>query len=119
MFDLTVADKLKKTLPPGPLQLVFAKEGTECFQASMIADLADIHVNNKIGMPSYSYVNTSSDQRNSSGNGIRFPSQSNQELMNQVKSRPSDTKGNSPPRDFNDNNDLGMPSYRQLDFGHQ
>src|SRR6218665_2927798 len=31
-----------------------SKEGTECFKASMIADLADIHANNKIGMPSYS-----------------------------------------------------------------
>src|SRR6218665_3224498 len=39
---------------PGPLQFVLSKEGAECFQSSMIADLADIHTNNKIGMPSYS-----------------------------------------------------------------
>ena len=61
MFDLLIADKLKETLPPGPLQFVLSKEGAECFQSSMIADLADIHANNKIGVPSYSkqsYGNT-------------------------------------------------------------
>lgn len=37
MFDLMVANNLKETLPPGPLQLVLSKEGsqgTECFQGS-------------------------------------------------------------------------------------
>src|SRR6218665_1778542 len=51
LFDLLISDKLKESLPPGPLQFVLSKEGTECFKASMIADLANIHANNKIGMP--------------------------------------------------------------------
>src|SRR6218665_1700822 len=41
----------------------------------MIADLADIHANNKIGMPSYnkqSYGSTVSYKKNSSGNGFQF-----------------------------------------------
>ena len=50
LFDLLVADKLKESLPPGPLQFVLSKEGTECFEASVVADLADIHVNNRIGL---------------------------------------------------------------------
>src|SRR6218665_2393167 len=74
--DLLISDKLKESLPPGPLQFVLSKEGTECFKSSMIADLADIHANNKIGMPSYSkqsYGSTVSYKKNSSGNGFRFP----------------------------------------------
>src|SRR6218665_396929 len=55
LFDLLISDKLKESLPPGPLQFVLSKEGAEYFQFSMIADLADIHANNKIGMPSYMY----------------------------------------------------------------
>ena len=69
LFDLLISDKLKESLPPGPLQFVLSKEGTECFQSSIIADLADIHENNKIGMPSYSkqsYGSTLSDKKNSS-----------------------------------------------------
>src|SRR6218665_412239 len=54
LFDRPISDKLKESLPPGPLQFVLSKEGTECFKASMIADLADIHANNKSGVPSYS-----------------------------------------------------------------
>src|SRR5688572_10771461 len=50
LFDLLVADKLKESLPPGPLQFVLSKEGTDCFEASNVADLADIHVNNRIGV---------------------------------------------------------------------
>ena len=50
LFDLMVADKLKTCLPPGPLQFVLSKEGTDCFEASDVADLADIHVNNRIGL---------------------------------------------------------------------
>src|SRR6218665_2495310 len=73
LFDLLISDKLKESLPPGPLQFVLSKEGTECFKASMIADLADIHANNKIGMPSYSKQSYGSDKKNSSGNGFRFP----------------------------------------------
>src|SRR3984885_2706950 len=49
LFDLLVADRLKEELPPGPLQFVLAKEATDCLQSSVIADLADIHVNNRIG----------------------------------------------------------------------
>ena len=41
LFDLLISDKLKESLPPGPLQFILSKEGTECFKASMIADLAD------------------------------------------------------------------------------
>src|SRR6218665_3956303 len=76
LFDLFISDKLKESLPPGPLQFVLSKEGTECFIASMIAYLADIHANNKIGMPSYSkqsYGSTVSYKKNSSGNGFQFP----------------------------------------------
>jgi len=66
-FDLILADKLNETLPPAPLQFVLSKEGTECLQSSMIADLANIHVNNRIGMPNFSrqsYANTSNKGRN-------------------------------------------------------
>src|SRR6218665_3801190 len=76
LFDLLVSDKLKKSLPPGPLQFVLSKEGPECFKASMIVDLADIHTNNRIGMPSYSkqsYGSTVNYKKNSSGNGLQFP----------------------------------------------
>src|SRR6218665_2368236 len=69
LFDRFISDKLKESLPPGPLQFVLSKEGTECFKASMIADLADIHTNNRIGMPSYSkqsYGSILSDKKNSS-----------------------------------------------------
>src|SRR6218665_3427224 len=72
-YDLLISDKLKESLPLGPLQFVLSKEGTECFKASMIGDLADIHANNKIGMPSYSKQSYGSDKKNSSGNGFRFP----------------------------------------------
>src|SRR6218665_3250810 len=75
LFDLLISDKLKKSLPLGPLQFVLSKEGSECFQSSMIADLADIHANIKIGVPSYSKQSygsrpTVSDKKNSSGNGL-------------------------------------------------
>ena len=73
LFYLFISDKLKESLPPGPLQFVLSKEGTDCFKSSMIADLADIHANNKIGMPSYSkqsYGSTVSYKKNLSGNGF-------------------------------------------------
>src|SRR6218665_293377 len=85
IFDLFVSDKLKESLPPGPLQFVLSKEVAECFKASMIADLADIHTNNKIGMPRYSkqsYGSTLSDKKNSSGNGFRFPDKRYQRSSN-------------------------------------
>src|ERR1043165_3447789 len=50
LFDFLVADKLKESLPPGPLQFVLSKEGTDFYEASFVADLADIHVNNRIGV---------------------------------------------------------------------
>ena len=68
LLDLLISDKLKESLPPGPLQFVLSKKGAECFKSSMIADLPDIHANNKIGMPSYSkqsYGSTVSDKKNS------------------------------------------------------
>src|SRR6218665_2239876 len=76
LFHLLISDKLKESLPPGPLQFVLSKEGAEYFKTSIIAHLADIHANNKIGMPSYSkqsYGSALSDKKNASGNGFRFP----------------------------------------------
>src|SRR6218665_2448847 len=98
LFDLFVSDKLKDTLP---LQFVLSKEGAECFQSSMIADLADIHANNKIGMPSYShqsYSSTVSDKKNSSGNGLRFPDKHYQGSSNYGQNRWSQSERNSPVR---------------------
>jgi|SRR6218665_3193119 len=72
----------------------------------MIADLVDIHTNNKIGVPKYfkqSYVNTSSYRRNSSGNGFRYPAKLNQGSVNQIKHRTSYSVGNSPVRCLNKN----------------
>src|SRR6218665_889574 len=74
----------------------------------MIADVADIHANNKIGVPSYSkqsYVNTSSELRNASGNGFRFPAKRNQRASNYVCNRRSNSEGNSPLRNSNENQD--------------
>src|SRR6218665_666726 len=104
LFDLFIADKLKKTLPPGPLQFVLSKEGAECFQSSMIADLADIHANNKIGVPSFSkqsYGNTVSDKKNLSGNGFRF-SGKHQGSSNYGQNRRSQSERNSPVRKSNE-----------------
>src|SRR6218665_990623 len=53
LFDLLISDKLKESLPPGPFQCVLSKEGRECFKASMIAALAELHATNTIGMSSY------------------------------------------------------------------
>src|SRR6218665_2655921 len=74
----------------------------------MIADLVDIHTNNKIGVPKYfkqSYVNTSSYRRNSSGNGFRYPAKLNQGSVNQIKHRTSYSVGNSPVRCLNKTQD--------------
>src|SRR6218665_3346841 len=79
------------------LQFVLSKEGTECFKASMIADLADIHASNKIGMPSYNkqrYGSTVSYKKNSSGNGFQFPDKRYQGSSNY--NRRSQSQGNSP-----------------------
>src|SRR6218665_616110 len=115
LFDLLIADKLKETLPPGSLQFILSKEGAECFQSSMIADLADIHANNKIGVPSYSkqsYGNTLSDRRNSSGNGFRFPAKCYQGVSNYGQNKWSTSEGNSPVRKSNENQDQ-----KQVGFG--
>src|SRR6218665_4067177 len=78
-------------------------------KSSMISDLADIHANNKIRVPSYyskqSYVNTSSDRRNSSGNGFRLTVKCNQGALNSVQCRQSYSVGNSPVRISNENQD--------------
>src|SRR6218665_3450511 len=108
LFDLFIADKLKETLPPGPLQSVLSKQGTECFQSSMIADLADIHANKKIGVASYnkqSYGSTLSDKRNVSGNGFRFPDKHFQESSNYGQNRRSQSESNSSVRKSNYNQD--------------
>src|SRR6218665_3800456 len=78
---------------------VLSKEGAECFQSIMIADLADIHANNKIGMPSYSkqsYGSTVSNKKNSSGNEFQFPDRQYQGSSNY--NRRSQSQGNSPVR---------------------
>src|SRR6218665_484741 len=112
-YDLLISDKLKESLPPGPLQFVLSKEGTECFKASMIADLADIHANNKTGMPSYSkqsYGSTLSDKKNSSGNGFRFPDKQYQGSSNY--NRRSQSQGNSPERKSYEKQDQKQVGWR-------
>src|SRR6218665_41501 len=97
LFDLLILDKLKESLPSGPLQFVLSKEGAECFKSSMIADLADIHSNNKIGMPSHSkqsYGSTVNYKKNSSGNGFQFPDKRYQGSSGY--NRQSQLQGNSP-----------------------
>src|SRR6218665_276745 len=113
LFDLFISDKLKESLPPGPLQFVLSKEGTECFKASMIADLADIHANNKIGMPSYSkqsYRSTLSDKTNSSGNGFQFPDKRYQGASSY--NRQSQSERNSPERRSYENQDQKQVGWR-------
>src|SRR6218665_3731451 len=111
--DLLISDKLKESLPPGPLQFVLSKEGTECFKASMIADLADIHANNKIGMPSdskQSYGSTVNYKKNSSGNGFQFPDKRYQGSSNY--SRRSQSQGNSPERKSYEKQDQKQVGWR-------
>src|SRR6218665_2476104 len=113
LFDLLISDKLKESLPPCPLQFVLSKEGAECFNASMIADLADIHANNKIGMPSYSkqsYGSSLSDKKNSSGNGFRFPDKRYQGSSNY--NRQSQSERNSPERKSYENQDEKQVGWR-------
>src|SRR6218665_892172 len=83
------------------------------FKASMIADLADIHANNKIGMPSYSkqsYSSTLSDKKNSSGNGFRFPDKRYQGSSNY--NRQSQSERNSPERRSYENQDQKQVGWR-------
>src|SRR6218665_3033440 len=113
LFDLLISDKLKESLPPGPLQFVLSKEGTECFKASMIADLADIHANNKIGMPRYSkqsYGSTVSYKKNSSGNGFQFPDKRYQGSSSY--NRQSQSERNSPERRSYENQDQKQVGWR-------
>src|SRR6218665_3011076 len=115
LFDLLISDKLKETLPPGPLQFVLSNEGAECFQSSMIPDLADIHANNKIGVPSYStpsYGNTLNDRKDLSGNGFRFPDKRYQEASNYGQNRRSQSERNSPVRRLNENQIRSIDQYR-------
>src|SRR6218665_1878528 len=81
----------------------------------MIADLADIHTNNKIGMPTSSYSkqsygSTLSDNKNSSGNGFRFPDKRYQGSSNY--NRQSQLERNSPDRRFNENQDQKQVGWR-------
>src|SRR6218665_2659303 len=67
----------------------------------MIADLAEIHANNKIGMPSYSKQSYGSKvglsyKKNSSRNGFQFPYKRYQGSSNY--NRRSQSQGNSPER---------------------
>src|SRR6218665_2404513 len=113
LFDLLISDKLKESLPPGPLQFVLSKEGTECFNASIIADLADIHANNKIGMPSYSkqsYGSTVSYKKNLSGNGFQFPDKRYQGSSSY--NRQSQSEKNSPERMSYENQDQKQVEWR-------
>src|SRR6218665_2884627 len=98
LFDLLISDKLKESLPPGPLQFVLSKEGTECFQSSIIVDLADLHANNKIGVPSYSkqsYGSRVSDKKNSSVNSFRCPDKHYQGSSNYGQNRRSQSERDS------------------------
>src|SRR6218665_2608943 len=113
LFDLLISDKLKESLPPGPLQFVLSKEGAECFKASIIADLADIHANNKIGMPSYSkqsYGSTVSYKKNSSGNGFQFPDKRYQGSSSY--NRQGQSERNSPERRSYENQDQKQVGWR-------
>src|SRR6218665_21648 len=81
----------------------------------MIADLADIHANNKIGVPSYSkqsYGNTLSDKKNSSGNGFQFPDKRYQGASNYGQNRQSQSEKNSPVRKSNVNQDKKQGGWR-------
>src|SRR6218665_3455053 len=71
----------------------------------MVADLADIHQNNKIRMPNYSKQSCVNTSRNSSRDGFRFPSRCNPGSVTQVKSRMSYSQENSLVRGFNENQD--------------
>src|SRR6218665_191209 len=79
----------------------------------MIADLADIHANNKIGMPSYSkhsFGSTVSYKKNSSGNGFRFPDKQYQGSLNY--NRRSQSQGNSPERKSYEKQDQKQVGWR-------
>src|SRR6218665_1144525 len=79
----------------------------------MIADLADIHTNNRIGMPSYnkqSYGSTLSDKKNSSGNGLRFPDKRYQGSSGY--NRQSQSERNSPERRSYENQDQKQVGWR-------
>src|SRR6218665_3502030 len=81
----------------------------------MIADLADIHANNKIGVPSYSkqsYGNTVSVRKNSSGNGFRIPDKRYQGASNYGQNRQSQSEGNSIVRKSNVNQDQKQVGWR-------
>src|SRR6218665_3417468 len=115
LFDLFISDKLKESLLPGPLQFVLCKEGTECFKSSMIADLAYIHANNKIGMPSYSkqsYGSTVSYKKNSSGNGFRFPDKQYQGSSIYGQKWQSQSEINSPERKSYEEQDQKQVGWR-------
>ena len=79
----------------------------------MIADLADIHANNKIGMPSYSkqsYGSTVSYKKNSLGNGFQFPDKRYQGSSNY--NRRSQSQGNSPERKSYEKQDQKQVGWR-------
>src|SRR5688572_23959433 len=114
LFDLLVADKLKESLPPGPLQFVLSKEGTDCYEASVVADLADIHVNNRIGLAipnktSFGFVpNVKRNQQSTPNFGFHW--KSNQETGNQFRS--TEVKPNYPV--VHENKESMMARQRQV-----
>src|SRR6218665_1762310 len=74
----------------------------------MIADLADIHANNYIGVPSYSkqsYDNIASDRKNSSGDGFQFSDKHHPGSSNYLQNRRSQSERNSSVRKSNENQD--------------
>src|SRR6188768_1963864 len=114
LFDLLVADKLKESLPPGPLQFVLSKEGTDCYEASVVADLADIHVNNRIGLAipnktSFGFVPNGKRNQQSTPN-FGFDWKSNQEKGNQF--RGAEVKSNFPA--VHENRESMMARQRQV-----
>src|SRR6218665_1530995 len=113
LYGRPLSDRLKESLPPGPFQFVLSKEGAECFKASVIADLANIHANNKIGMPSYckqSYGSTVSYKKNSPGNGFQFPDKRYQGSASY--NRRSQSQGNSPERKSYEKQDQKQVGWR-------
>src|SRR6218665_3124255 len=79
----------------------------------MIADLADIHTNNKIGMPSYSkqsFGSTVNYKKNSSGNGFQFSDKRYQGSSNY--NRRSQSERNSRERRSYENQDQKQVGWR-------
>jgi len=47
LFELLISDRLKGTLPQGPLNYVLTQEGEGWYTSEKVASLADVFVNNR------------------------------------------------------------------------